>query len=275
MKTINFSSFIVIAIAFLLFPIYQTKAEVLQVPAYGTPTVTSSPLEDGKWYVIEARGTFVYDSYHSRIADAEWAQKNAPEPPDWVENRNHPAFEDIQDLLVNEATHDWMGTTDGVNFASHTYSPSHIYRLEWLGTGEAIAFRIEDAIGSSQYDNIGFLEVEISELPAIEAAVDIDPDTLNLKSEGKFVTVYIELPEDFDASEIDLFSLELNGLIPPLPKPIAIGDYDSDGTNDLMVKFDRQELIALLEPGEQIIDLTGRLWDGRPIAGFDIIRVIH
>jgi hypothetical protein len=42
-----------------------------------------------------------------------------------------------------------------------------------------------------------------------------------------------------------------------------------------MVKFDLQELIAVLEQGEQIIDLTGRLWDGRPIAGFDFIRVIH
>jgi len=72
-----------------------------------------------------------------------------------------------------------------------------------------------------------------------------------------------------------LFSLELNELVPPLPKPIEIGDYDSDGINDLMVKFDRQELIEVLEPGEQIIDITGRLWDGRPIAGFDIIRVIH
>ena len=165
MKTLKFSSFILITTAFLLFPLYQTKAEILQVPAYGTPTITSSPLEDGKWYVIEARGTFVYDSYWSRIADAEWAQKSAPEPPDWVENINKPAFEDILDLLVNEETHDWMGTTDGVNFSPHIFSPSHIYRLEWLGTGEAITFRIEDAIGSSQYDNIGSLEVEIIPAP--------------------------------------------------------------------------------------------------------------
>ena len=70
-------------------------------------------------------------------------------------------------------------------------------------------------------------------------------------------------------------SLRLNELVPPLPKPIEIGDYDSDGINDLTIKFDLQELIAVLEPGEQIIDLTGRLWDGRLIAGFDFIRVIH
>ena len=64
-------------------------------------------------------------------------------------------------------------------------------------------------------------------------------------------------------------------MVPPLPKPIEIGDYDSDGTNDLMVKFDRQELIAVLEPGEQMIDLTGQLWDGRRLSGFNFVRVIH
>jgi len=107
-----------------------------------------------------------------------------------------------------------------------------------------------------------------------ETVVDFDPDTLNLKSKGKFVTVYIELPEDFDLSEIDLFSLALNELVPPLPKPIEIGDYDSDGINDLMVKFDRQELIEALEQGGQIINLTGRLSDGRLLAGFNMITVI-
>jgi len=41
-----------------------------------------------------------------------------------------------------------------------------------------------------------------------------------------------------------------------------------------MVKFDLQELIEVLELGEQVIDLTGRLSDGRRLAGFDIIRVL-
>ena len=108
-----------------------------------------------------------------------------------------------------------------------------------------------------------------------ETVVDFDPDTLNLKSKGKFVTVYIELPEGFDVSEIDISRLTLNESVPALPKPIEIGDHDSDGIADLMVKFDRQQLIGLLEAGEQVIALTGQLTDGTPLAGIDTIRVIH
>jgi len=162
MKSFRFFSIVVVATVSSLFADYQTKAEVLEVPSYGTPTVTSSPLEAGKVYIIEARGTFEYDSYWERFADAEWAQRNSPNPPEpWVENVDHPELVDCLDLLVNEIPRNWMGTTDGLNFAAHTYSPTHVYRLEWTGTGEAITFRIEDAIGSSQYDNIGSLEVEI------------------------------------------------------------------------------------------------------------------
>lgn len=109
-----------------------------------------------------------------------------------------------------------------------------------------------------------------------ETVIDFDPDTLNVKSKGKFVTVYIELPDDFDAGDIDISSLRLNELVPALPKSIGIVDYDSDGINDLKVKFDRQELIKALGPGvEQMVDLSGQLSDGRRIAGFDFIRVIH
>ena len=156
----------------------------------------------------------------------------------------------------------------------------HVYAVDWgalSAGGEGVILEIDNN-GDGFFEQMAIADNELSYdefALQTETVVDFDPDTLNLKSKGKFVTVYIELPEDFDVSEIDLFSLELNELIPPLPKPIEIGDYDNDGINDLMVKFDRQELIEVLEPGkEQIIDLTGRLLDGRPIAGFDIIRVI-
>lgn len=156
----------------------------------------------------------------------------------------------------------------------------HVYAVDWgalSAGGEGVILNI-DKNGDGFFEQMVIADNELSYdefALQTETVVDFDPDTLNLKSKGKFVTVYIELPEDFDVSDIDLFSLELNELVSPLPKPIEIGDYDSDGINDLMVKFDLQELIEVLEPGEQIIDLTGRLWDGRPIAGFDFIRVIH
>ena len=156
----------------------------------------------------------------------------------------------------------------------------HRYTIDWnaISAGEEGVILNIDRNGDGFFEQMAIADNELSYdefALQTETVVDFDPDTLNLQSEGNFVTVYIELPEDFEVSEIDLFSLELNELVPPLPKPIEIGDYDSDGINDLMVKFDLQELIEVLEPGEQIIDLTGRLWDGKPIAGFDFIRVIH
>jgi hypothetical protein len=168
MKKWQIAFFIVFSInAFLLFPVNHSKAaETLIIPSYGTPTVMSSPLMSGVPYIIEVSGIFEYNPATGRYSDAEWMQREIPYQPDWVENINHPDYPDILDLLINEVAYNWMGTTDAVNFSPHTYSPNHIYRLEWLGMGEALAFRIEDATGYTQYDNIGLLEVVIEPIPA-------------------------------------------------------------------------------------------------------------
>jgi len=156
----------------------------------------------------------------------------------------------------------------------------HEYTIDWeaLSSDEEGVILEIDNNGDGFFEQTAIADNDMSyyELALqTETVIDFDPDTLNLKSEGKFATVYIELPEDFDVSEIDISSLVLNESVPALTKPIATGDYDIDGINDLMVKFDFQELIKMLGPGEQRIDLAGRLLDGKPFAGFDIIRVIN
>ena len=108
----------------------------------------------------------------------------------------------------------------------------------------------------------------------IRATIDFDPDTLNLKAKGKYVTVYIELPPGYDVSQIDIFSIRLNGTVPALAKPTQVGDYDSDGVPDLMVKFDASAVKGLLTPGSQVeITITGEV-AGIAFEGSDTIRVI-
>jgi len=108
----------------------------------------------------------------------------------------------------------------------------------------------------------------------IPAVIDFDPDTLNLKSKGNYVTAYIELPPGYDATQIDVSSVSLNGTVPALTKPTDIDDYDSDGIPDLMVKFDRAEVASLLTPGDQVvITITGEV-AGIAFQGSDTIRVI-
>ena len=107
----------------------------------------------------------------------------------------------------------------------------------------------------------------------VPATIDIDPNTLNLKSEGDIITAFIELPEGFDVSDIDPSSILLNGSVPAIG-PATIGNYDLDGVPDLMVKFDRVAVQEILDPGDGVeITITGQI-DGTDFVGTDTIKVI-
>lgn len=79
------------------------------------------------------------------------------------------------------------------------------------------------------------------------ADIKINPHTLNLKSNGQWITTYIELTEGHDIEDIDVSTVMINNTIPvDQDAPITIGDYDLDGVPDLMVKFDRASIIEWL-----------------------------
>lgn len=110
---------------------------------------------------------------------------------------------------------------------------------------------------------------------SINATVDFDPDTLNRASKGTWVVVYIELPAGYQASDVDLSSVRLEGSIPAEARPYAIGDHDKDGIADLMVKFKRSELINLLRDGDRVpVQVTGKV-GSMLFEGVDVIRVIE
>jgi hypothetical protein len=104
------------------------------------------------------------------------------------------------------------------------------------------------------------------------ATIDIDPDTLNLKSAGQWITCYIELAGNDEVADIVVSTVRLNGVV-AAAQPTQIGDYDSDGSADLMVKFDRSAL--QLEVGDAVpMTVTGQLIGGGSFEGSDTIRVI-
>jgi len=128
-------------------------------------------------------------------------------------------------------------------------------------------------------DNDGYIDVDTTTLNLssliVSATIDIDPDTLNLKSKGKWITCYIELPDSYDVADIDISTILLNNVVPAEDHPTDIGDYDNDGVYDLMVKFDRQDVIDILEAGDNVeITVAGELIDGTLFEGTDYIRVI-
>ncbi len=110
----------------------------------------------------------------------------------------------------------------------------------------------------------------------IQAVIDIDPDTLNLNSKGKWITCYIELPGNYDVEDIDVSTIKLNDEVPAESRPTGVGDCDDDGIAELMVKFDISAVQEILEAGDEVeITVTGELNDDTKFEGSDTIRVIN
>ncbi len=158
----------------------------------------------------------------------------------------------------------WLGPFDSGEPCSvfHSWTDGDIY---------TVRTRAKDVLGHIS-DWSPSLKIDIYDL---EATIDIDPDTLNLNSSGKWITCYIEFPEGYNVSDINISTILLNDVVHAEDHPTNISDYDDDGIPDLMVKFDRQEVIAILEPGENVaITVTGQITGGAQFEGIDYIRVI-
>lgn len=112
--------------------------------------------------------------------------------------------------------------------------------------------------------------------PVVEASVDIKPNRLNLKRKGRFVRALIGLPDGYDVEEIDINTVTLENYIYAKSCPVRIADFDDDGFPELMLKFDRQALIDLLNGimGEVSLTVRGSFYDGMSFVGSDTIEVI-
>ena len=97
----------------------------------------------------------------------------------------------------------------------------------------------------------------------------VDSNTKNPKGQTRYVVVTIELPTGFSIDEIDAGTVVLNRvngveIVPALvvEGSVEVGDYNRNGVPDMIVKFSRQKLLLLLNPGESIITVSGELYDG-------------
>ncbi|MBN1622457.1 MAG: T9SS type A sorting domain-containing protein [Endomicrobiales bacterium] len=121
----------------------------------------------------------------------------------------------------------------------------------------------------------------VEETPSpVSATIDIDPNVINLQSNGNFITAYIELSDGYDVNQIKIDTVKISKIesqeitpINALASPTAVGDYDSDSDPDLMVKFDFPTLKPLLQAGEATIEIKGNLMDNTEFTGTDIVTI--
>ncbi|MBS7633327.1 hypothetical protein KEJ15_06900 [Candidatus Bathyarchaeota archaeon] len=117
---------------------------------------------------------------------------------------------------------------------------------------------------------------------AIYAKIRIYPRCLNLRKHGKWVTCVISLPEEYSVFDIDFSSLMLNHSISADRRFLCFADCDGDGRYVLIVKFDRQAVVELIQKQHGIsckirsvtLTLTGALIDGTSFQGSDAIKIL-
>jgi subtilisin family serine protease len=106
---------------------------------------------------------------------------------------------------------------------------------------------------------------------------DMEPNTLNLGSNGKWMTSYVELPVEYDPEDVVFETVLFNGVVLADAKfEGSMGDFNENGIPDLKFKFSRSEIEALLLEGEEVeVTVTGEIRDTIYFVATDIIRVIN
>ena len=108
-------------------------------------------------------------------------------------------------------------------------------------------------------------------VPPIPAVVRVMPRTLNLQSNGEWISCTIQLPDEYSIYDIDTDTIALNKQIQPTW-------YRTDeGANKLLIKLDRFDTQQLLKDLEGSVPLTvsGEFMDGMTkFKGSDTIRVL-
>jgi len=102
----------------------------------------------------------------------------------------------------------------------------------------------------------------------IFAEARILPQTINLASKGKWITAFIQLPEDYNVADIDPNSIFLED-------EIQAESLRVDKQQQVAIaKFNRSEVRGILNVGEVELTITGQLADGTAFEATDTIKVI-
>lgn len=140
-----------------------------------------------------------------------------------------------------------------------------------------LAYEAEDTGMGWYYFHYHHMHISMNPVFDIVSSAEINPDTLNRKSEGATITTYIEFNGNIDVNQINVngVALILDGhtMIYAQPQNIKISDYNQNGIEDLTVKFDRQKVLESIENGNVEVSIAG-LIDDLFFQASDMIYVI-
>jgi hypothetical protein len=133
----------------------------------------------------------------------------------------------------------------------------------------------------------GPVGVIVANINTKSIGLDIDPNTINVKSNGNYITAYLSGDAVVSAASINKSSIKITQIefpgqnvsipvnIAALSSPTQIGDFDGDGIPDLMVKFSRPSVVAAVggHRGDANFTVKGATNSGLNLLGTDSVRI--
>src|SRR5207249_764481 len=111
--------------------------------------------------------------------------------------------------------------------------------------------------------------------PAVSGTVSFGPATIGSQSNGEYLTAIVGLPKGYNASNLILSSIRLNGAI-ALASGATVSQ--SSGAGVLVARFNMTQVRALLSlPGNYVLQFSGNLLTGtnfRPFYATATVRLI-
>jgi hypothetical protein len=255
-----------------VFSLTDTSWEIQDSPLYGEPPSQQTPLDiDLHAYTNDGREIgmdYSTGEYKVEIPDARTSFNIRGGGPEWISlSEGENAYFVIDPTPLREWANEVGVSVDNVT-----------------ATWDVIHYDEESVRTESEPVTID-INLEEPSILGVPASIDIDPNTLNMKSNEQWITCYVELPQGYDVNNINLNTVLLNKAVYAENNPKygfvknpEITDRDKDGLPELMVKFDKAALQAKIQSGDSVtVPLTGNvIKDGIPIPfqGTDIVDVI-
>jgi hypothetical protein len=200
------------------------------------------------------------------------------------------------DVLANDSDYDRTTLTitsppsSGTAAINGDFNVTYTPNTNTVGT-DTFVYQI-CATGTTEYDT-ATVTIEIALVVPFDIKPGSCPNPLNLKSQGVLPVAILGTAE-FDVSTIDRASIRLHGVAPrrssledvatPFTGEItsceSCAELGPDGYMDLTLKFSTQEIVQAIgvdnvNDGDCfILTLTGKLNDGTPIIGEDVVRIL-
>lgn len=239
-------------------------------------------------------GLFTWDTdasqYHHREIDVELSRWSNPQNDNtqyvvqpWGVPGNMYRFDIDYQASTETTTHEFIWQPQRIRFRSYfgdfTACPASQHIIaSWCYAGDDIPPaggenpRINFWLNRGAAPNNGqAAEIAIKSfrhLPVAAARIDIQPETLNLNSKGRWITCVIRLGEDCAGVGIEPGSILLEGQIQ------ADGVRFNSTKRTGLAKFDLARVREILQPGPAKLTVSGTLTNGVIFEGTDTIRVI-